>query len=274
MNPLCFFRLKEGIRIKIIKEFNIKVLLLAGCLILVFVPDVFSATVNVSPEHIAVDSLYHGSRITISGEAGVDEEIIVKITSEEGKADLRRKGKKGGFLWMNVGELAIEPVSDVYLLFSTRDIDEILNAEQQNKYAIGYRSLKKRANVEPVSDETEKEQWFDEFIKFKENNNIYGVFPGAIDVISSGEKKKFRIDMDWPYQAPPQEYKISAYAVTNGLISDESDVVLVVEKTGVLRFLSGMAFNNAAVYGVVSIFIAVFAGFIVSMIFKGGGGGH
>ncbi len=259
---------------RIIKGLNIKALLLAGCLILVFGTDVFSAAVNVSPEHISIDSLYHGSRVLITGEVGADEEVIVKITSEEGKVDLRRKGKKGGVLWMNVGELTIEPVSDVYLLFSTSDINEILNPEQQNRYVIGYDALKKIVSLEPVSDEAEKEKWFDEFIKFKETNNIYGVFPGSIDVISSGEGRKFRLEAEWPYQAPPREYKVSAYTVKNGLISGESNATLIVEKTGVLKFLSGMAFNNAAVYGVVSIIIALFAGFIVSIIFKGGGGGH
>ncbi|GBE06603.1 MAG TPA: hypothetical protein ENH45_01050 [Nitrospirae bacterium] len=259
---------------RIIKGFNIKALLLAGCLMLIPVPDAFSVTFKVSPEHIAVDSLYHGSRVSITGEVGADEEVIVKVTSEEHKVDLRKKGKKMGLLWMNVGELEIEPVSDVYLLFSTRDINEILNPEQQNSYVIGYGSLKKIVSLVPVSDEAEKEKWFDEFIKFKENDNIYGVFPGTIDVISSGEEKKFKIDVDWPYQAPPQEYKVSAYTVKNGLISGESNATLIVEKTGALRFLSEMAFNKAAVYGVVSIFIAIFAGFIVSMVFKGGGGGH
>lgn len=233
-----------------------------------------SITSTVSPDHISVNSLYRGSKIVVTGEIEAGREAIIKISSPVIRTHLRKKGKAGGILWMNIGELEFNPVSEIYLLYTTQELNSILNESEQDKYGIGYDAFRRSVEVSPVTDGAERARWIKEFIKFKESNRIYGLFQGKIETRTKGNKKTYSLTVDWPYQAPPREYTVSAYTVKNGLISGESSSTLVVEKVGVLRFLSNMAFNNAAVYGIVSIFIAVFAGFIVSMVFKGGGGGH
>jgi hypothetical protein len=46
------------------------------------------------------------------------------------------------------------------------------------------------------------------------------------------------------------------------------------EQAGIVKSLAGMAKNNAAVYGVLSILAALGAGFGVGLIFRKGGGAH
>lgn len=234
----------------------------------------YSVTFNVVPERILVNSLYHGSEITVSGESEAGEDIIIKFSSPEKKVHLRRKGKSGGLLWMNVGEIKFNPVSDVYLLYSTQDIDRILSDEQQDKYSLGYDSFKRLVEVSPVRDESEKKKWVDEFLLFREKNRAYGEFKDKIDTAVEGDKQTFELTVDWPYQAPPQEYIVRVFAVKDNMVREYRQTPLVVETVGALKFISGMAFDNASLYGIASIFIAIAAGFIVSIIFKGGGGSH
>lgn len=243
-------------------------------LTIIFVSDGFSVTANVQPERISVNSLYHGSSVTVTGEAAPDEDIIVKFSTPAKQVHLRQKGKRGGLLWMNVGELEYNPVSDVYLLYSTGDVDRILNGDEQDKYLIGYGAFKRVVEVSPVSDESEKEKWVEEFLRFKENSGVYGVFTEGIETKAEDGRKTFQLTVDWPYQAPPQDYTVSVYAVKNNSVQDYKQTPLKVETVGALKFVSGMAFNSASVYGIASILIAIAAGFIVSIIFKGGGGGH
>ncbi|NOZ67684.1 MAG: hypothetical protein GXP46_00210 [Deferribacteres bacterium] len=257
-------------RFKIFLILNITVLMLLSS-----ASDVLSTTATVSPDSIKVDSFYHGSKITIKGETEADKEIIIKISSPPIKTSLRKKGKAAGILWMNIGELEFHPVPDVYFIYSTQDINTILGESEQDKYTIGYDAFKRLVEVSPVSDDAEKKKWVEEFIKFKEKNKVYGVFPGKIEASTGNGKKTYTLVLDWPYQAPPQEYTISIYAVKDGVVQYRTEQPLIVEKTGALRFLSNMAFNNAAVYGIVSIIIAIVAGFVVSLIFRGESkGGH
>jgi hypothetical protein len=245
-----------------------------GVITLFAAPNAFSVTAVLSPDHISVNSLYHGSKIEISGEAAADSEVIIKITSAEKKEHLRKKGKAGGVLWMNVGELEFSPVSDVFLVYSTGDINELLSTEQQDKYVIGYGALKRSISVEPVEDEADKEKWVDEFIKLKQKNKIYGEFTGQIKTMAEGVKKTYTLAIDWPYQAPPQDYNISVYEVRDDVVQAEAGAVLKIEKVGALKYISDMAFHREVIYGIGSILIAIAAGFIVSVIFKGGGGSH
>ncbi len=243
-------------------------------LIMLTTSGAFSLTSKVSPDYIPVNSLYHGSQVVVSGEAAPDEEVIIKFSSPAKKADLHKKGKGGGLLWMNVGELEFKPVSDVYLLYSSQNIAGIVSVEQQDEYALGYDAFRRMLEVSPVSSEEEKEMWVKEFIRFKEKNKIYGVFTGKIETQTENNIKTYSLKVDWPYQAPPQEYTVSVYAVKNNTIQDHRESSLKMEKVGALNFISNMAFNKAPFYGVISILIAIAAGFIVSVIFKGGGGSH
>lgn len=233
-----------------------------------------SITSEISPDYIPVNSLYHGSKIVVTGKVAVDEEIIVKFSSPAKQAHYRKKGKAGGLLWMNVGELEFNPVSDVYIVYSTQAIPGILSVEEQDKYALGYDAFRRIIEVSPVNSEEDKEMWVKEFIKFKEMNKTYGVITDKIETRTENDTKTYSLTLNWPYQAAPQEYTVSVYAVNNNTVQDHMETSFKVEKVGTLNFISNMAFNKAPFYGIISILIALAAGFIVSVIFKGGGGGH
>jgi len=259
---------------RILNKFTLLTVLTLGVITLFAASNAFPITAVLSPDHISVNSLYHGGKLEISGETAADSEVIIKITSAEKKVHLRKKGKAGGVLWMNVGELEFSPVSDVFLVYSTGDIDKILSKDQQDKYVLGYGALKRNISVEPVENEADKEKWVDEFIKLKQKNKIYGEFTGQIKTMAEGAKKTYTLAIDWPYQAPPQDYNISVYEVKDDAVQGQAEAVLKIEKVGALKFISDMAFHKEVIYGIASILIAIAAGFIVSVIFKGGGGGH
>ena len=57
-------------------------------------------------------------------------------------------------------------------------------------------------------------------------------------------------------------------------IIEKAETRVVVEQVGIIKMLSGMAANNGAMYGIISIIIALGAGFGVGMVFRKGGGAH
>jgi hypothetical protein len=63
-------------------------------------------------------------------------------------------------------------------------------------------------------------------------------------------------------------------AVRDGRVAERAQASFTVARTGVVAWLSDMAFNRAALYGIMAVVIAIIAGFAVGMIFKKGGGAH
>jgi len=78
----------------------------------------------------------------------------------------------------------------------------------------------------------------------------------------------------WPYQAAPGAYTVTVYAVKNGKVVETAESQVTVQQVGMVKSLATMAKNRAAIYGFLSIGIALGAGFGVGMIFRKGGGAH
>ena len=100
-------------------------------------------TAKANHDHISVDFFYHGSTVSVRGISDPNTDLIIKIASDEGHQTLREKGKVGGVLWMNVGELKIDQAPNMYFLHSTKNIEDILSKDQINKYVVGYPALEK-----------------------------------------------------------------------------------------------------------------------------------
>jgi len=60
----------------------------------------------------------------------------------------------------------------------------------------------------------------------------------------------------------------------DGHVTGRSEAAITVELTGVVAQLAKMSSDNRAMYGILSIVVAIAAGFGVGMIFKKGGGSH
>lgn len=230
-------------------------------------------TATANHNHITVDFFYHGSTISVRGISDPNTDLVIKITSEEGHQTLRKKGKVGGFLWMNVGELQVEHAPNVYFLHSTGKIEDILSRDELNKYALGYPALEKYVKMN-ASDEAEKDRWFNEFVKFKESSNLYVTSAGKISLTEKGGAQDYYILTEWPYQAPPGNYTVTVYAVKDKKVVETATSGVFVEQVGMVKSFANMAKNNAALYGIIAILAALTAGFGVGLVFRKNGGAH
>lgn len=259
------------------RNFSIKILLVA---VVSFFCISFSGnasaelTAKANHDHIKINLFYHGSTVSVNGISDPGTDLIIKIASPEGHQVLREKDKVAGLIWMNSDELKIDNVPNVYFLHSTKNINDILETGDSMKYVIGYNALRNQAEMTPVAQEEEKEKWFNEFVKFKEASKLYGTSTGKISLEQKDGKQGYYILTPWPYQAPPDQYTVTVYAVKDKKITETAEASVLVEKTGIIKSLSNMANNNGSLYGLISIIVALGAGFGVGMVFKKGGGAH
>jgi uncharacterized protein (TIGR02186 family) len=230
-------------------------------------------TAKANHDHITVDFFYHGSTVSVRGISDPNTDLIIKIASDEGHQTLRERGKVGGILWMNVGELKIDQAPNMYFLHSTKNIEDILSRDQINKYVVGYPALEKHIQMN-ASDEGEKAKWFDEYVKYKEASKLYGMTTGQISLTEDKDAQNYYILTQWPYQAPPGNYTVTVYAVKDKKVLETATSTVVVEQVGMVKSFANMAKNNAAEYGLIAIFAALSAGFGVGLIFRKSGGAH
>lgn len=228
-------------------------------------------TIKANHDHIKIDFFYHGDEVTVSGTSDPGVDIIVKITSPESHQIFKKKGKVAGLLWMNTGTLNFERVPNLYFLYSTKKIEDLLSPEERDKDIIGYDALMRHAEITPVENKTDKERWFNEFVRFKEASRLYKVSSNDVKITEKGNVQDYYIKLHWPYQAPPGEYTVTVYAVKDRKVIDKAEAKVVVEQVGIVKTLAQMAKEKGAFYGIISIAVAIVAGFAVGMIFRKGG---
>jgi hypothetical protein len=187
---------------------------------------------------------------------------------------MKYKGKAAGLFWMKMGDISFKNIPAAYLLFSSSDLDSLLHQDERVREGIGFDSIKAGADVESSAPDMDPGRWKKEFVKFKKAENLYLIEEGVIRNSQGTNGKEYQVDIDWPYQAGPGTYNIEVLAVRDGYVVDRAETSLTVARTGIVANLSNLAFNHAAVYGIISIVVAMAAGFAVGLLFKKGGGAH
>ncbi len=232
-------------------------------------------TATANHDHITIDFGYHGSTVTVRGESDPGVDLVVRFASPDGHQVMKKKAKVGGLLWMNAGSLSFEKAPALYEIFSTRKLDEILSADERAAHVIGYDGLARHVEVKPAESEQEKARWFGELVGFKEASSLYVASSGGIEMKARPDGRQgYYLMTKWPHQAPPGEYTVTVLAVKGGKVVEQAEAKVRVEQVGAVKALASMARDGAVYYALLSIGIAITAGFGVGMVLRKGGGSH
>ncbi len=231
-----------------------------------------AATTQVAPADIAINLFYHGTTVEVQGQAAPGEDVLVKVTpAEQHEFHLKYKGKAAGIFWMKLGTLVFKNLPSTYLLASSGPVDKVLDAAARDTESVGFDALKKKAEIAAEKGAMPAGDWFSQFLDFKQKEKVYAVEEGTVKVGADGA---YRLSLHWPFQAPPGAYKVETITAKDGKVTGHSEAALKVELTGMVELLAKLASDSRALYGIISIVVAIAAGFGVGMIFKKGGGSH
>jgi hypothetical protein len=250
-------------------------------------------TARANHDRIEIGFAYHGSTVSVRGEADDGVDLVVKISSPDGRQVLKKKGKVAGLLWMNVGPLELDRAPDLYEVFSTKPLEEILAPEERLAHVIGYDALERHVEVTPAASAEERATWFREFVAMKEDSRLYTESSGRIatERVGAGApvllvdaavrpaegasgRQRYSLETEWPHQARPGAYTVTVFAVKEGKVREQATATVHVEQVGAVKLLASMARERSVLYALVSIGIALSAGFGVGMVLRKGGGSH
>ncbi len=182
---------------------------------------------------------------------------------------LLRKGRRWG-LWMTAGEITVEHAPSLYLAMSS---DSMLLSKQDPEDRWGYGALRKQVKFSgklPKSGETDL---FAQFVKLKESEGLYGVFPGALKVVET---------LDWgvrveghlrlPGDLRPENYHLSLSVFKGDKVLEQRTIELRVVMRQLAAFLASLAQDRPTLYGFLAVAIAMAMGLLMGILFKGRAG--
>lgn len=232
---------------------------------LLAVPCAAEPSLQLSPSRVEVNLFFRGAGLVATGTVPKDCRVVLKLEGERRAAEYRRKDKRGP-LWVSTGRVVFDALPRLYMVAASSDSADLVR--QLEIVGEGFEALRRSVTIEqsPPGDDGFV---FDEFLRLVVQRGFYEVRPGSVALSDlEGAFAGFRAEFRVPPAVRPGNYRATLYCFNEHHLISETVQSISVEKTGIVRVLSDVAFQHGGLYGVVSVLVALAAGLVVGMIFR------
>lgn len=222
---------------------------------------------GLSRDEVAITANFDGSDILIFGAikrdapAPTDAQlgVIVTVAGPDVPVTVRRKDRRLG-IWVNTDSVDVAVAPSFYAVATNLPMDAILGADVDNTARISINSaIRSYGQYEGHVADFESA-----LIRIRENQQLYQMLPSGVQV---EDQTLFRTNISMPANLTEGDYKAQIYLTRGGEIVDVYVTTIPVKKVGLERWLYNLAHENAFMYGLMSLAIAIAAGWGASAIF-------
>jgi len=225
---------------------------------------------GLSREDVDITTSFEGSEIIIYGAIKREtpippDESLDVIVTVEGPAQaltVRHKQRRLG-IWVNTDRVSIGAAPSFYVVASTRPLDLILSADEDQRHRISI-PLAMRAFAGPMEVE-DAVPYTEALIRLRRAADLYRQDDGAVRL---AEQTLFRADVRLPANLVEGAYSTRIFLLRQGQVIDTFRAPIEVRKVGLERWLYRLALEQPFVYGIMSLAIAVMAGWGASAAFR------
>jgi uncharacterized protein (TIGR02186 family) len=218
--------------------------------------------IDLSENLVGISTGFTGASVLLFGVTDGDGDVIVLIRSPNSSVVVRRKSRVAG-IWINSDELTFDDAPGFYYAAASAPFEELLSAELRSTYQIGAQNIdfKPHAFLSP----DEENAFRTALIRNKQRSGLYSQRDGLVTFQGN---RLFRTRLELPANVPTGQYAVEVFLVNNGLIVDRSKTELSVRKVGLEAKVTEFAFEQAPLYGVIAVLIALIAGWFAGFVFR------
>ena len=216
-------------------------------------------SVKVTPPVVPMGTFYGGAKVRVEGKVKQDSDVVIAVRGSEATEVFNKVGRVGP-IWVNTGKVFISGIPSLLLVFSSKPLSVCLSRAEIDRYQLDAAAIRKGVKVKPRQEDGDPIA--SDFVKLKMRQRNYQVAGGGIQTGRPDEEGvPYLADFTWPKNAPPGTYEVSVYACRDGEVKDTWEVPLEVVEVGFPAMIASLARNRPATYGIISIVVAIIAGF-------------
>ena len=225
---------------------------------------------QLSKEEVAITANFDGSEIFIYGAIKNENsnkttdplEVVITVSGPTEKLHVRKKSKHA-MIWLNTETIEIDSAPSFYAVASTGALKEVLNNTENLKYKISIRevirSIGNPATIQNPTDFTEG------LIRIRSENKLYQDLDNSISLT---DETLFATTINLPSNLVEGEYTIRFLLARDGKVIDQLSTTIPVNKVGLERWIFDLSRQQPLIYGLLSLFIAISAGWLASAVFR------
>lgn len=222
---------------------------------------------GVSTSDVSIDTSFNGTAILIYGAAmreapPPDWPLLQVIVTVEGPATplvIRKKERVAG-IWLNRGAVQIASAPSFYAVATTGELGDILSPKEDAKHHVSIPST-----IEAIAGAEDEEAYVQALQRIRAETGQYRLAQNSVLLL---RQSLFRTDITLPANLIEGEYRVRIFLTRGGEVVDMQENVIDVRKAGIERWLYNLAMEQPLAYGVISLIMAMVAGWGASEIFR------
>lgn len=224
---------------------------------------------GLSKDKVAITATFDGSELLVFGAVKREEpipseplEVIVAIAGPSTPLTVRRKEKVFG-IWVNTDAVDVREAPSFYAVATTNPLDEVLAQIEDLRHRI---SIPRAIQLVGASPHVSDPQSFSEaVIRIRKKNETYQLLEGGVAL---DQQTLFRTSITLPANLTEGDYSTRIFLTRNGYVVSQYETTIDVRKVGLERWLYKLSRENPMMYGLMSLAIAIAAGWGAAAAFQ------
>jgi uncharacterized protein (TIGR02186 family) len=226
---------------------------------------------GLSADNIALTADFDGSELFVFGAIRREGptppgtpplDIIITIKGPPQPTIVRRKERRFG-LWVNADSVRVRQAPSFYAIASTRPVREILTETERLRHGIGMDQAVRRVGGHATLTDTTT--FTTALIRLREESGHYSQFDQGVQVT---EDTLFQTRITMPANLVEGDYAAEFFLVRSRAVISSGATEILVEKTGIERWLYNLSQSRPLLYGLLSVALALVAGWIAATAFR------
>jgi uncharacterized protein (TIGR02186 family) len=224
---------------------------------------------GLSKDRVAITATFEGSDILIFGavkrEAPISDvplDVVITVAGPSRPVTVRRKERRFG-IWVNTDMVDLDAAPTFYAVATSGPLDEVLTATEDLRHRVSIpraiRSVGAASMAEDVASFTEA------LMRIRERKDAYQL---RENTVALDEQTLFRTAISLPANLTEGAYRTRIFLTREGRVVSQFETVIDVRKVGLERWLYTLSRQQPLAYGLMSLAIAIAAGWGASAAFR------
>jgi len=224
---------------------------------------------GLSSDKVRITATFEGSEVLVFGavkrEAAIPDEpldVIVTIAGPSMPLTMRRKERVLG-IWVNTDAVEIDEAPSFYAVATTRPLEQVLSNVEDLRHRVSInRAIRSVGAPAEVAD---AQTFTDALIRIRKKNQSYQMLEGAVAL---DEQTLFRTAIELPANLTEGSYQTRILLTRGGEVVSQFETAIEVRKVGLERWIYTLSREQPMIYGLMSLAIAIAAGWGASAAFR------
>lgn len=225
---------------------------------------------GLSRDEVAITATFDGTEVMIFGAvkrvAPVPEggplQVIITLAGPLEPVLVRRKERVLG-IWANTDQVEVDAAPSFYAVATSAPMGDVLTSVEDLRYGITIpRVIRSVGAPDTIADAA---TFTEALIRIRAGSGLYQMLESQVDI---EDDTLFRGQITLPAALTEGTYTARIFLTRDGLVVDEYDAEIAVFKAGLERWLYETSRNQPLFYGLMSLAIAIGAGWLASAAFR------